>query len=257
MNKTKIPWCDYTWNPIVGCSLASEGCQNCYAEAISRRFHLPWGKAHWIPERLEEPARVKKGGRVFVCSVSDLGHESVNPQWRLAVACIMMANPQHTYIILTKRPGEWLNMFAPLAWIGVTVENQEQAEIRIPELIKINNAIRFISVEPMLGPVDLTRVRFPTGCLENVLKANISEWGRRLVGEPNGIDWVIAGPETGPKARRCEDAWIDALAEQSPCVFDKRKDGKRREFPNNAVRGAAEPRTLDGLVGGPIKEDRP
>lgn len=233
MNKTKIPWCDYTWNPIVGCSPASEGCQNCYAAALSRRFGLPWGKAHWMPERLEEPARTKKAGRIFVCSMSDLGHESVDPQWRLAIACMMMANRQHAYIVLTKRPGPWLNMFAPLAWIGVTVENQEQAEIRIPELLKINNALRFVSVEPMLGPVDLARVRFPSGCFENVLNTDVSEMAQPIIGRLNGIDWVIAGPETGPKARPCQDSWIDALSRHSPVFFDKRKSGTRREFPQS------------------------
>lgn len=237
MNKTKIPWCDYTWNPIVGCSPVSEGCQNCYAAALSRRFGFPWGTAHWMPERLDEPARTKKAGRVFVCSMSDLGHESVYPQWRLAIAMMMKAASHHTYIVLTKRPGPWLDMFAPLAWIGVTVENQAQAEIRIPKLIKIDNATRFVSVEPMLGPVDLTRVRFPTGAIENVLEANISEWGMKHVGKPNGIDWVIAGPETGPGARaiptdamhdlrfKCQQAGIP--------FFDKRNNGiPRREFPS-------------------------
>lgn len=231
MNKTKIPWCDYTWNPIVGCSPASEGCQNCYAAAISHRFGLPWGKAHFKPGRLTEPFRIRKGGRVFVCSMSDLGHESVDPGWRLAIACIMMANPHHTYIVLTKRPGQWLNMFSHLAWIGVTIENQAQAEIRLPELLKINNAIRFVSVEPMLGPVDLTAVKFPTGVTENVLSNCISGRLIPLDWRLNAIDWVIAGPETGPRARFCHDVWIDALSRQSPVFFDKRKSGTRTEFP--------------------------
>lgn len=231
MNKTKIPWCDYRWNPIVGCSPVSEGCQNCYAATLSHRFGEPWGKAHWRPGRLDEPARTKKAGRVFVCSTSDLGREDVDPQWRLAIACMMMANRKHTYIVLTKRPGPWLNMFAPLAWIGVTVENQAQAEIRIPELLKINGATRFVSVEPMLGPVDLTKVRFPSGCLENVLNTTVSEYAAPIIDRLNGIDWVIAGPETGAGARPCRDSWINQLANQSPVFFDKRKNGKRREFP--------------------------
>lgn len=231
MNKTKIPWCDYTWNPIVGCSPASEGCQNCYAAAISHRFGLPWGKAHFMSGRLSEPSRIRKGGRVFVCSMSDLGHESVDPDWRQYVACTMTENPHHTYIVLTKRPGDWLNMFAPLSWIGVTVENQAQAEIRIPKLLKINNTTRFVSVEPMLGPVNLTKVRFPSGVLENVIETEINGIAEPIIGRLNGIDWVIAGPETGPRARPCQDAWINALAEQSPVFFDKRKSGTRKEFP--------------------------
>jgi protein gp37 len=240
MNKTKITWCDYTWNPIVGCSPASEGCQNCYAAAISKRFHLHWGTPHFMPERLSEPARVKKGGRVFVCSMSDLGHKDVEPKWRLAILMMMLANQQHTYIVLTKRPGPWLNMFAPIAWIGVTIENQEQAEKRLPPLIATHpRALRFVSVEPMLGPVDLRRVRFPTGCLENLLDPQISDWGRKHVGMPNCIDWVIAGPETGPKARPYpRDAFHDLrfqCQEAGIPFFDKRNDGiPRREFPCNA-----------------------
>lgn len=236
MNITKIPWCDYTWNPVVGCSPVSEGCQNCYAAAMSKRFGWPWGKARYMPERLSEPARVKKAGRVFVCSMSDLGHKTVDPQWRMEIALMMLANPQHTYIVLTKRPGPWLNMFAPLAWIGVTIENQEQAEKRLPQLIAIIHATRFVSVEPMLGPVDLTRVRFPTGCLENLLNPKISDWGMKAVGKPNCIDWVIAGPETGPKARPMPEDAIHNLRfqcqEAGVPFFDKRNDGiPRREYP--------------------------
>ena len=79
MNRTKIEWCDWTWNPIVGCSPASEGCANCYAAAIARRFGMPWGRPVFRPERLNEPQRVKKPGRIFVCSMSDIGHERVCP----------------------------------------------------------------------------------------------------------------------------------------------------------------------------------
>jgi len=206
-----IGWCDFTWNPIIGCSPVSPGCENCYAAAISRRFGLPWGTAHFMPDRLGQPSKVPTPARVFVCSMSDIGHETVKPEWREAVYAAMRAAPQHTFIILTKRPGAWLRDVPPSAWIGVTAEDQAHYESRWLELTAQvqgpDHAMRFISVEPMLGPVTLR-----------------DDWC--------APDLVIAGPETGPKARPCEDAWIDALANESPCFFDKRKSGwSRRELP--------------------------
>lgn len=209
MNKTGIPWADWTWNPIVGCSPASDGCANCYAAAISKRFHLPWGSAHFMPERLNQAAKVKKPGRVFVCSMADIGHETVKSVWRDEIAEAMDAAPWHTYIVLTKRPGPWLRELPPACWIGVTIESDAPAiKIRWQQLLGWGwpgAPVKFVSVEPMLGPVTF-------------------HWSHKP-------DWVIAGPETGPKARPCDDAWIDTLAAESPCFFDKRDTFKRREFP--------------------------
>jgi len=207
MNRTGIEWCDWTWNPIVGCSPESAGCTNCYAAAISKRFHLPWGSAHFIPERLDQPAKVRKLGRVFVCSMSDLGHETVKPQWREAVYAAMRSAPWHTYIVLTKRPGEWMGGLPAKVWMGVTIETEmSHWRLELLNTVSVPLCTRFVSVEPMLGPVSFSSHVFRP-------------------------DWVIAGPETGPRARRCEDAWIDALAAESPCFFDKRKAWKRREWP--------------------------
>jgi len=216
MNRTRIPWCDWTWNPIVGCSPASEGCAHCYAAAISKRFHLPWGSACFMPERLDQPAEVRKPGRVFVCSMADIGHETVKPEWREAVCAAMRSAPWHTFIILTKRPGPWVKLLPAGVWVGVSAENQDRYEERWLELTAHDQGpgrhLRFISAEPMLGPIRL----------------------RRDLVAP---DWVIAGPETGTKARRCDDVWIDALAAESPCFFDKRDRWTRREFPaQNAPR---------------------
>lgn len=262
MNKTKIPWANYTWNPIVGCSPASEGCANCYAAAISKRFGMPWGKAHFLPERLKQPSKIKKPSRVFVCSMADIFHPTVATGAIVAIIEVIHQCPQHTFILLTKRPqrllelqlvlpgdktntiGDWFNL--PNVWMGVTVENQEQAEKRLPCLMRTpQNLIRFVSVEPMLGPVTLRAVRFPSGCVENLHKNEVSEIAKRHIGKLNGIDWVIAGPETGPKARPCKAEWIDSLAAESLCFFDKRNSlpqwagvdmadriPLRREFPN-------------------------
>ena len=126
MNRTKIPWANWTWNPIVGCSPASAGCANCYAAAISKRFNLPWGSAHFAPERLDQPAKVRKPGRVFVCSMADIGHETVKPEWREAVYAAMRGAPWHTFIILTKRPAALACDNPPEnVWMGVSVERED------------------------------------------------------------------------------------------------------------------------------------
>jgi protein gp37 len=232
MNKTKIEWCDYTWNPITGCSPVSEACENCYAAAISKRFKLPWGKPVFHPDRLGEPCWVKKPERIFVCSMSDLFHEGVQAEWIDKIFEIMWACPQHTFILLTKRPhlineklycgtedcpvrelGQGDNLLN--VWMGVTVENQARAEERIPELLRIPAVKRFVSVEPMLEDVDLVLWMSP-------------KLMRRL-------DWVICGPETGPKARLCDPEWIRRL--YSHCrsfdipFFDKSEVTGVREFP--------------------------
>ena len=221
MNKTKIPWATHTWNPIVGCSPCSDGCSRCYAAAISKRFHLPWGSAHFMPERLSQPAKEKKPARIFVCSMSDLGHETVEKQWREMIYQVMRDTPWHAYLILTKRPAALAcDVIPENAWIGVTAENQEQAEKRIPILLSIPAKVHFVSVEPMLEEMSLTRF-LPTGIIPNGLGHHQKPY----------LALVIAGPENGPGARECRDEWIDRLAAESPCFFDKRDNFTRREYP--------------------------
>ena len=214
MNKTAISWCDYTWNPITGCSHISEGCDNCYAAAIARRFHKPWGYPVFMPERLHQPSKEKRPSRIFVCSVSDYGHEKVMFDWRDQINEVMEKAFWHTFIVLTKRPGAWLLRLPSNVWCGVTVENQKQMKRwDVLRILSRSDAVCFASVEPMLGPVS-----FPTD---------------------NQPDWVIAGPETGPGARPCKDEWIDQLAAKSRCFHDKRTpiDGTRREFPQTKEKG--------------------
>lgn len=259
MNRTKIPWCDWTWNPFVGCSPASEGCAHCYAEGLSKRFGWPWGKPVFHPDRLEEPFQARKPSRIFVCSMSDLFHEANDPADIDRVFEIMAAAKKQTFIVLTKRlqvalkffktPRRWFagsatangiacehwdNWPLPNVWVGVTVENQQRAEERIPLLFQIPAAVLFVSVEPMLGPVNLTRVKFPTGVTENTLdgRANLTPECIELIGKLHTVDWVIAGPETGAGARPCDHYAFEDLAKQSPCFFDKRKTWVRREFPH-------------------------
>ena len=206
MNRTGIAWCKWTWNPIVGCSPASSGCAHCYAAAMSRRFGLPWGTPHFLPEHLGQPSKVKTPARVFVCSMSDIAHPKVQPEWRKAIYASMVASPWHQYILLTKRPEALDYENIPSGtWVGVTVESQEY--VGRWELLRGRwGGVAFVSVEPMLEPVTFS------GC-------------RQLP------PWVIAGPETGAGARPCDLAWITALAAESACFFDKREPFLRREYP--------------------------
>ena len=219
MNRTKIPWADYTWNPITGCSRSSPGCDHCYAAALSKRFGWPWGRAVLHPGRLGEPAKVRKPSRVFVCSMADLWHSTVEMAWQEAVYEAMRAAPWHTYIMLTKRPQNMTDLPVPWPtpwWIGVTGENQEWMDLRWQRLTRSAPAadFRFVSVEPMIGPVSIYR------CLVKP-------------------DWVICGPETGPGARPCDPWWIADLAHECSVMgvpfFDKRdpsgSEFTRREFP--------------------------
>ena len=166
-----------------------------------------------MPERLDEILGDGKPGRVFVGSMTDLGHQSVNPEWIRSVATAMRAAHHRTYVVLTKRPGPWLRLLPAACWVGVTVELQQEM-LRWNQLLGWawpGSPVKFVSVEPMLGPV---RFNWPGVTLP---------------------DWVIAGPETGPKARPCASWWIDGIAAQ--CVaagvpfFDKRKAWTNRQYP--------------------------
>lgn len=216
MNKTKIEWCDYTWNPIVGCSQISEGCKNCYAEAMCKRFGWRWGRAVYHPERLDEPYRVKRPGIVFVASMSDLGHKSVTDKMRWEISSAMERAPQHQYIVLTKRPGDWINTLPERCWVGVSVERQRYLDERVDALnAHCGKRLRVLSLEPLLDMVYVMRVC--SAC---------------------AVDWVIAGPETGSRARHCGDEWINKLADDCAAAsvpfFDKRKEGwLRREWPGS------------------------
>jgi len=213
--KTDVPWATHSWPILRGCSAISDGCKNCYARTWHDRFAKymklpPWGTAHWIPENLSMPVNTKRPSRVFVAPMSDLGHETVQPEWRCLIAEAMQKAPQHQYIVLTKRPGPWLRLVHRDCWVGVTIETQAHS-IRWSQLRgwAWPGAVKFVSVEPMLSAVTF-------------------DW----CGSPP--DWVIAGPETGAKKRPCNPAWIDDLAAESPCFFDKREpiDGTRREWPD-------------------------
>lgn len=215
---TKIQWTDETWNPMTGCSRVSEGCRNCYIERTppfrmqNRKLGDP---VQMHADRLDAPLRWKRPRRVFVNSLSDLFHEDILHNSVLSVFEQMRQCPQHTFQILTKRPtrmlevvqwcGRWFTDLQmpwpfPNVWLGVSVEDQTTADNRIPILLQTPAAVRFISAEPLLGPIDLhaARCRYQLSTYE----------------EDHWLDWVIIGGESGANARRCDVDWIRQLKNQ-------------------------------------------
>jgi len=250
---SRIEWTDATWSPVTGCAPISEGCQNCYAKRMSKRIAGRCGypadepfRVTLHPERLEEPLKWKKPRRVFVCSMGDLFHEQVPDEYITKVWEIMNNASHHTFLVLTKRPQRMKDFLARLGWyihdrdgypmeavldeggkytlknvwLGVTAENQQRTDERIPILLQIPAAVRFVSVEPMLGPVDLTNIKFDRWTTSNVLEGCGVKTGPGYVGQsiPNfhceKIDWVICGGETGPGARPIHPDWVRSLRDQ-------------------------------------------
>lgn len=222
---TKIEWTDETWNPVTGCSKVSPGCKNCYAERMAKRLAGRFGypeKPHSFnvtlqPDRLEEPLRWRKPRMVFVCSMSDLFHPEVPEEYIWKVIEVAWKAKDHIFQILTKRPERmrevltsscwWNNATPQNIWLGVTAENQETANERIPVLLSTPAAVRFVSVEPILGPI---LFRISSGYGLGWLKAGNAAGGPSL-------DWVIAGGETGPSARAPNPEWVRDLRDQ--CIF--------------------------------------
>ncbi len=244
MSSTKIEWCDRTWSPITGCSKVSEGCKNCWAERMSKRLAgrcgYPVGDPFHVtmhPGRLGEPLQWKKPQRVFVCSMGDLFHNDIPPIFIKFIFNTIERCPQHTFLILTKRPRRAYEVLAgntmfclqgplPNLWIGVSIEDQKTADERIPVLLQVPAAKRFVSVEPMLGPVNLEAIPLPdayltmngiTGVAQPLSeKNNESDDYVYFTRHDYKLDWVICGGETGPKARPIHPDWVRSLRDQ--CV---------------------------------------
>jgi len=238
---TAIEWCDVTWNPVVGCSRVSRGCDNCYAIGVAARNLCTqhkgltkirprdasrpgpdWtGELRLVPQRLTEPLGWRKPRRVFVNSMSDLFHAKVPESFRAAVFAVMAACRQHTFIIVTKRPGPglipwesaeeahasamgyarrysrdrrlqsspWRSVPWPLSNVQLLVSAEDQStwSERVPKLLEMPAAVRGVSAEPLLGPIV-----WPDG-LEQ-------------------LDWLVIGGESGRGARPCGAPWIRDLA---------------------------------------------
>lgn len=204
---TSIEWADESWNPMTGCTPASEACENCYAlRMLGRNLpHHGGPTPTFHPDRLDKPLHWSKPRRIFVCSMSDLFHEAFTDARRDAVMERVLDAPQHTYMVLTKRPeamrryftgeGPWPHIVKQgNLWLGVTAENQQRADERIPILLDTPAAVRFVSVEPMLSAVRLTPW--------------LHGWHSSFLNGPRGgLDWVILGGETGPGARPMQPEW--------------------------------------------------
>ena len=229
-----IEWTEATWNPVTGCSKVSPGCAHCYAEAFAERFRGVPGHPYeqgfdlklW-PERLEIPLKWRRPRLIFVNSMSDLFHDAVPADFIRAVFDTMERAEQHTFQVLTKRPERTRDLAAVLpwpnnVWMGVSVESQRWTS-RIEELRQVPAAVRFLSCEPLLGPLQLD------------------------LGE---IDWVIVGGESGRRARPMQVAWARSVRDQ--CVgggvpFFFKQWGAHNEQRRRVGKKRAG-RTLDGHV---------
>jgi protein gp37 len=246
---TKIEWTDETWNPITGCEPISEGCENCYARRLFGRnlwrYDFTPGTRHM--ERFSEPGEWKKPRRIFVCSMGDLFHDEVSFSDILDVMSLARTYSRHTYIFLTKRPERMAqyvkeyerNRLPDNVWLGVTAEKQKRADERIPILLQIPAAIRFVSVEPMLEAVDLSEWLSPCSYY---CDHDADGGGHRP--QRSKLHWVIAGPETGPGKRLCKTEWLRDLYLECdnagvPFFLKKHDDGKPvnsaslQQYPEN------------------------
>ncbi len=234
---TKIEWADEVWNVVTGCTPVSDGCRNCYAKRMAQRLKGRAGyplddpfRVTFHPDRLDQPLKWKKPRRIFVVSMGDLFHESVE-DWMLdEIFSVIETHPAecHTYLILTKRPDRMKDYLAWLwaqkdrgywggapwgnIWLGVSVSNQADADRWIPTLLQIPAAKRFVSYEPAIGPVD-----FKNGLIGGLFKTASGVDHRRL-------DLIIAGGESGPGARPSHPDWFrkvrdDCAAADVPFLF--------------------------------------
>jgi protein gp37 len=258
---TKIEWTDVTWSPTVGCTKVSQGCDHCYAERLvngrmRNRYPAGFGEVRVHPDRVNLPLRWQKPRRVFVNSLSDLFHEQIPDPWRADIFAVMAAARRHTFQVLTKRPGPMASLLSrpsfrdavrdramgkafrdpewvwewplPNVWLGTSVESQKWADVRIPKLLETPAAVRFLSCEPLLGPVDLSRwLLAPEACHRRMRGIYGAE---TICAEPKGHDgyhwpimdsrkfrplhWVIVGGESGPGARPMHPQWARDLRDQ-------------------------------------------
>ena len=241
---TKIPWAMETWNPLNGCSKISEGCRNCYAEKLAARLKAmgvagykdtiteegQWsGKITSNLKQLNKPLNWKRGKIIFVCSMGDLFHDAVPTVALHQILSVIKKCPQHTFLLLTKRPENALaasqsvrfsHFFdLPNIWMGVTAENQEMLNKRVLILLQIRAAKRFVSVEPMLTPIQMEiPINDASWSTRNLLTGEMSNLLRQSKVQTSAetLDWVICGCESGPARRPMDIEWAKNLKNQ--CV---------------------------------------
>ncbi len=198
---SSIEWTEATWNPVTGCTKISHGCKNCYAERMTKRLHSMGAEKYsngfavtMHDSTLKDPLKWRRPRLIFVNSMSDLFHEVVENSFIEAVFKIMNSTPQHTYQVLTKRPERVVQLdhllnWTPNIWLGTSIESERWTK-RLAELKQTGANVKFLSLEPLLGPlasIDLT-----------------------------DIDWVIVGGESGPGARPMKAKWVRDIRES--CV---------------------------------------
>lgn len=231
-DRSRIEWTDATWNPVTGCTKISPGCKNCYALTFAERWrgipghHFEQGfDLRLWPERLSLPLAWKAPRRIFVNSMSDLFHEKVPLEFIQRVFATMRACPQHQFQVLTKRAHRLTELSSSLSWprnvwMGVSVENQAYA-FRAELLREVPAKIRFLSVEPLIGPIPKLPLK--------------------------GIHWVIVGGESGPGARPMKPEWVTEIHAQctrakTPFFF-KQWGGVRKHETGRTLNG----RTFDEM----------
>lgn len=242
MQNTKIEWADHTFNPWIGCTKVGPGCDNCYAEADfdKRRHVVQWGpnqpRKRTAPSTWAAPLRWNREAaaagvrhRVFCASLADVFDNEVPTQWRADLFTLIKKTTHLDWLLLTKRIGNVTRMLAEIShgsdpdlpllemmplpnfWIGATITSQSEADRDIPKLLAVPAAKRFLSMEPLLGPVDLLASGDPLcrcyGCMSMAAMHQDSPGLQR-------IDWVIVGGESGPGARPMSPDWARSLRDQ-------------------------------------------
>ena len=236
---TNIEWADATLNYWIGCTQIAPACDNCYALTWGKRFGVKWG--NHPRHRTAETTRKKlhkyqrnaakffaehgRRQRIFINSLSDFFDNQVPEEWRAEAWEDFRQCPDLDILLLTKRPQNIIKMLPDFwdeikdnIWCGTTAENQEAVETNIPYLIKIDCAVRFVSYEPALGPVNFTRIKVEEGyldALQNYMAVDVG--GGYFDNFPtfsNGVDWVIAGGESGPNARPAHPDWFRSVRDQ-------------------------------------------
>lgn len=225
-SRTRIEWTEVTWNPVTGCTKVSPGCKYCYAERFAQRLRGMGNKRYrngfevtLHPDLLDLPLRWRTPRLVFVNSMSDLFHELVPVEFIRAVFDTMRRAHWHTFQVLTKRSKRLLTVadqlpWPPNVWLGVSVENQAYTG-RVEDLRAVPAAVRFLSLEPLLGPIP----HLPL----------------------DSIDWVIVGGESGPKARPVDPAWVREIRDQCKvrgvAFFFKQWGGRNRKAAGRELDG--------------------
>lgn len=242
---TAIEWADHTFNPWTGCTKVSPGCDHCYAEAWAKRSGtVQWGPhaerrrttpanwrkpVLWNARHAEFFAQHGRRQRVFCASLADVFDTAVEPAWRAELFALIAQTPHLDWLLLTKRIGNVAQMIKapgmqkcglpPNVWLGATVVNQAEADRDIPKLLAVPARVRFLSVEPMLGPIDLTRVMRSspdsdwTYC-DDVLRGFLAHKCGGHTSPDNAVQWVICGGESGPGARPMHPDWPRSLRDQ-------------------------------------------